>query len=214
MTSLSELPPPQPPIFGPLPQVEPTDAEALARRREFIADLSTSVAVVAAWFTVLALVAALIWVKVTPLPEFTRTATNGSMDEEQLARQFATNGWFLVIAGASGLISGLVLLLLRRRSPVVMVALVAAGGGLATLIMLQCGLAWGPGDPNVALGLAKFGQKVPVRLKPDVHAVYYIWSLTAMVGAVVALWILESVANRRARLNPAPQYPNHSDYSR
>ncbi|MET3960377.1 hypothetical protein ABIE44_000311 [Marmoricola sp. OAE513] len=190
------------PAFPDFPSV--TEAEAAEQRRELITELVTSALVVLAWFAVAAVIGALIWVEVTPLPEFTRIATTGTMDEEQLAKQFSTNGWFTVIAAIGGLVSGLALLLLRRKSPVAMVGMVAVGGAVATLVMLQLGLAWGPGDPNVALGAAQIGDKVPVQLKPDAKAVYFAWSIAALLGAALALWLTESFANRRAELDQAP----------
>jgi len=166
-----------------------------------VQDLLASVAVVIGWFSALGLVGALIWVKVTPLPGFTRVAESGSMGEEELAKQFAINGWFLVIAASAGLLSGLALMLLRRTSPpLVMIVLVALGGGLATVVMLQGGLVWGPGDPNAGLAGAALGEVVPIQLKPDVDAVYFAWSIAALIGAAAAVWVLESRESRRARL--------------
>ncbi|RYJ05462.1 MAG: hypothetical protein EON52_11445 [Actinomycetales bacterium] len=174
-----------------------TAPETAPDRRGTVQDLLTSISVVTAWFTALGLLGALVWVKVTPLPGFTRVADNGTMDEEQLAKQFSANGWFLVIAVVAGLLSGLVLLLVRRRTlPAVMVVLVALGGGLATVLMVQCGLAWGPGDPNAALAVAQIGDVVPIQLKVDAKGVYYAWSVAALVGAAIATWLLESVEKR------------------
>lgn len=165
--------------------------------RGTIQDLLTSISVVTAWFTAAGLLGALIWVKVTPLPGFTRVAAGGTMDEEQLAKQFSANGWFVVIAVVAGLLSGLVLMLVRRRTlPAVMVVLVALGGGLATVLMVQCGLAWGPGDPDAALAVAQIGDVVPIRLEVDAKGVYFAWSVAALLGAAIGTWLLELVEQR------------------
>ncbi|MCX6397806.1 MAG: hypothetical protein NTV23_15070 [Propionibacteriales bacterium] len=183
-----------------LPAVTVHEEDRLEHRRGLVQDLVTSVSVVVAWFTAAGLLGALLWVTVTPLPGFTRIAESGTMDEEQLAKQFSSSGWFLVIAVVGGLLSGLALMLLRRTSPpAVLVVLLALGGGLATLLMVQCGLAWGPDDPNAALATAPVGDVVPIQLKADAHGVYYAWSVAALLGAGLMLWGAESRANRRAR---------------
>jgi len=169
------------------------------RFRQALAWFTVDAAVVVAWFAVAAVVCAAIWVKVTPLPEFTRTAENATMDEAQLAKQVGTDGWFLTIAAVAGLLSGFALLLLRRRSPILMVLLVAAGGALATKLMLDLGLSFGPSDPNGVLAGVAVGDTVPVRIRPDAHGLYLVWSIAALVGALIALWGRESRDARRAR---------------
>lgn len=192
----------------PFPQVTLSDEARVDRNRTIVQDLVTSLAVVVGWFAAAGVIGALIWVNVTTLPGYTRVAAGGSMDEEQMAKQFSINGWFLVIAVVGGLLSGLVLMLIRRGSPVIMVVLLALGGALATWLMLRCGLSWGPGNPNVALASAEVGQLVPIRLKPDAKGIYFAWSIAALIGAAVSLWIMESRETRRARAQAVSQiYP-------
>jgi len=201
--------------WQPLPQVTIDEQDRVAQQRELVQSLLTSLAVVVAWFTAAGLLGALVWLKVTDLPTFTRVADNGSMGEEQLGKQFAVSGWFLVIAVVGGLLSGLVILLLRRSSPpLVVVVLVGLGGGLATLLMVQCGLAWGPGDPNAALLKAPLGAEVPTRLQADVDAVFFAWSVAALLGAALSLWLQETRENsRRRREDEYPQLPLSADHS-
>jgi hypothetical protein len=144
--------------------------------------------VVLGWFLVAGIAAAVVWWKLTPLAEYTRTATNGEMGEEQLARQVSTDGWFFVIAVVAGLVSGIALLLLRRRDPLVMVVLVTAGGLLATWVMLRVGLWLGPTDPRNVLPHAAVGAKVPLQLKPQATGVYFVWPITTLLGAVAVIW--------------------------
>ncbi|MCZ4499384.1 MAG: hypothetical protein JWQ74_1937 [Marmoricola sp.] len=184
---------------GPAPSgqgpVEP-DPDRLQRA---LGDLAVDVAVVVAWFALAALICAAIWVKVTPLPHYTRTADNATMDEAQLAKQVATDGWFFAIAAVAGLVSGFALLVLRRRSPILMVLLVAGGGALATYLMLQLGLAFGPPDPNGVFAGVPVGAQVPLRIKPDADGIRFVWSIAALVGALLALWGREARENRRTR---------------
>jgi len=156
-------------------------------------------AAVVVWFAVLGLVGAVVWELVTPLAEYTRTETNGAMDEEQLARQFGATGWFFLIAVVGGFLSGLVLLLWRRRSPILSVVLVAVGGAVATLVMVGVGLALGPSDPNDVLATVAVGDTVPLQLRAEGFGVYIVWSIAALAGALVALLFFESRSEREAR---------------
>jgi hypothetical protein len=139
-------------------------------------------------FVVLAVAGALIWWQVTPLAEYTRTATNGVMDEEQLGIQVSADGWFCVIAAVGGLLSGIGLLSWRRRDPLLMVVLVAAGAVLATWVMLRTGLILGPPNPDKVLPAAKAGAKIPLQLKIRAEGLWVVWPVTALVGAIGVIW--------------------------
>lgn len=141
-----------------------------------------------AWFVLAGLLGALIWWQLTPLAEYTRTVENGVMDEQQLAKYVATDGWFVVISAVGGLLSGIALLSWRRRDPVLMVILVALGGAVATWVMLQTGLALGPPDPDATIRSAKVGAKIPVRLDPTTTGIYVTWSVCALLGAIGVIW--------------------------
>ncbi|MFL6060470.1 MAG: hypothetical protein ACJ72E_04490 [Marmoricola sp.] len=144
--------------------------------------------VVAAWFAVLGVLAALLWWQVTPLAAFTRTAQNGSMDEQQLSKEIAADGWFFVIAAAGGLVSGLALVLWRGRRPILMVLLILGGGFLATLLMTRCGLWFGPRDPAHVLNGLAVGQKAQLQLKTQSKGLLYVWPMAALAGALLGLW--------------------------
>ncbi|MGY2875272.1 hypothetical protein ACVW00_002462 [Marmoricola sp. URHA0025 HA25] len=157
--------------------------------------------VVVAWFAVAAAIGALVWWQVTPLAEFTRTATNAQMDEEQLGRQVSADGWFFVIGALGGLVSGIALLTLRRRDPVATVVLVALGGLLASWLMLRLGVWLGPANPKDVLSDVAVGHKVPLQLKTHTAGVDFAWPLGALLGAVGVLW---SSDDRRGHEEPAP----------
>jgi len=180
---------------------EPTRSLAPAIR-----DGLTSLSIVLAWFGVAAVIGAVIWWQVTPLAAYTRTSDNATMDEAQLAKQFGTDGWFWVVGSAAGLISGLVLVLLRRRNPILMVLLVTVGGAFATAVMLQLGLLLGPSDPSSVLAHTPVGDKVPLQLKPDAHGVWFAWSISALFGAILALWISEAREDSSRRHPALPGY--------
>lgn len=188
-----EPPPAQPPGQSPgqlsgqpysweLPQVAEADPAEAARAT------ITDAFIVLAWSFGLALVAAFVWWRVTPLAEYTITEQGGSMGEQELARQVSTDGWFFVVALVAGLVTGFVLLLWRRRDPLSMVVLVAVGAVLSTYVMARVGLALGPADPATAFATAKLGDLVPLQLEVQAKGVYAAWGLGALLGSVVAIW--------------------------
>ncbi len=207
MSGLSTPPPPGQPVGSGLPTDPPTGppvfpgaygagadlpaepAEAREdRRRRAVLDGLGDLSVVVAWCVVAGLLAAVVWWQVTPLAEFTRTATNGEMGEQALAREVAADGWFFVVCAVFGLITGIALVWWRRRDPLLMVLLVAAGGILATWVMVTVGLALGPADPGTVLPDAALGAKVPLQLEVQATGLYATWSVAALIGAIGVIW--------------------------
>ena len=131
------------------------------------------------------------WWQVTPLAEYTRTAQSAAMDEEQLGRQVATDGWFFTIAAVGGLASGVALLGLRRRDPLAMVVLVTLGAGLASGLMALVGLWLGPDAPKDVLTGIAVGGKVPLQLKLHATGALFVWPIAALIGAVGVIWGLD-----------------------
>jgi hypothetical protein len=166
-----------------LTREQPVAAPGLLRH-----PLVRDVAVVLAWFVVAAVIGALLWWQLTPLAEYTRTAANAEMGEDQLGKQVDADGWYFVVAAVGGLVSGVALLLLRRRDPVAMVVLVALGALLASWLMLRLGLWLGPADPKDVLPHVPVGHKVPLRLTTSASGVHFAWPVGALLGAAVVLW--------------------------
>jgi hypothetical protein len=162
--------------------------------------LARDVGVVLGWFVVAGLLGALLWWQVTPLAEYTRTATNAEMGEDQLGRQVSADGWFFVIGGVGGLLSGVALSLLRRRDPVATVVLVTLGGLLATWLMLRVGLWLGPANPKDVLTDVPVGHKVPLQLRTSADGVLFTWPLGALLGAIAVLW--SSDERHRVQVDP------------
>lgn len=148
----------------------------------------TDLGIALAWFAVVAVIGGLLWWQLTPLAEYTRTATNAVMDEEQLGVQVNADGWFFVIAGVGGLISGIALLSWRKRDPMFMVIVVAVGGLLATWVMLKTGLVAGPPDPAKVLPTAKAGSTIPLQLTIRADGLWVVWSVAALLGALGVIW--------------------------
>ena len=176
------------------PEADPRTGSAFGselvveHRRDRWSPVAADAAVVLGWFVVVGVIGALVWWQVTPLAEFTRTADNAQMGEDQLGRQVASDGWFFVIALVGGVLSGVALVLLRRRDPVATVVLVTLGGLLAAWLMRELGLWLGPADPQSVLPDVAVGHKVPLQLETSTTGVFLAWPIGALLGAVAVLW--------------------------
>jgi hypothetical protein len=155
-----------------------------AARRPVMADAL----VVVGWFVLIGVLGALLWWQLTPLAEYTRTASTAQMGEEQLGRQVSADGWYFVIAAAGGLLSGIVLLSWRHRDPVALVVLVTVGALLAGWLVLRIGLWLGPADPREALPHVAEGAKVPLQLRVHASGLVLVWPITALLGAIGVIW--------------------------
>jgi hypothetical protein len=148
----------------------------------------TDTLVVVGWFVLVGVIGALLWWQVTPLAEYTRTASNAQMGEVQLGRQVSADGWYFVVAAVGGLLSGVVLLSWRHRDPVVMVVLVTVGALLAGWLVLRIGLWLGPADPRDVLPHVAEGAKVPLQLRVHASGLLLVWPITALLGAIGVIW--------------------------
>jgi membrane associated rhomboid family serine protease len=146
--------------------------------------------VVAVWFTVAGIVGALVWWQVVTLPKVMKVGNAAARAPEELVKQVGIDGWFFVIAAVGGLLSGVLLLIWRWRDPLLMVGLAALGAGLASWLMIHVGLALGPGEEIAALRGMKDGAEVPMQLKLAAPGMAWIWSIFAVLGAIIYVWIL------------------------
>jgi hypothetical protein len=153
-------------------------------RRPVVADAL----VVVGWFVLVGAIGAVLWWQVTPLAEYTRTASNAQMGEVQLGRQVSADGWYFVVAAVGGLLSGVVLLSWRHRDPVAMVVLMTLGALLAGWLVLRIGLWLGPADPRDVLPHVAEGAKVPLQLRVHAPALVLVWPITALLGAIGVIW--------------------------
>lgn len=182
---------------------------AAAPRRSRFRGVLTELAVVGLWFVVAGLVAGLVWWRITPLAEFTRTSNGLRMGEEQLGVQVSSDGWFAVIAMVGGALSGLLLAAWRRRDSVVTVLLLPIGAGIATGLMVLLGDLLGPADPrSVSTASLAVGDKVPLQLHVHAHGVLLIWPLAALLGAfVVLIFLLPSSPRSVPPPRPGADWP-------
>jgi hypothetical protein len=172
------------------PVMQAPEHAASEDARPTLGAAATDALVVAVSFAVAGLVGAVVWWQVTTLPQVTKIGDAASLEPAELLRQVGIDGWFFVIAAVGGLLSGVILLIWRWRDPLLMVVLVALGGALAAWLMIHLGRALGPPDEISALRGMKEGAQVPMQLELHASGIAWIWSVFAVLGAIVHLWIL------------------------
>jgi uncharacterized membrane protein YeaQ/YmgE (transglycosylase-associated protein family) len=146
------------------------------------------VAVVIGSFLVLGVLTGVLWWWVVPPAQFTKLPRGGSMSEVELSKQFAADGFYVVIAAVVGVLAGLVLAWWRSRDLLLTSVLLVVGSALAAALMAVTGHLLGPGPTRAALAAAKVGAKVPERLDVDTVAVYLSWPVAVLLGASLVLF--------------------------
>jgi hypothetical protein len=149
---------------------------------------------------VLGLLCGALWSLVVTPAEFTKLANGGSMDEDQLARQFGADAWYVVIGAPAGLAAGIALSWRRSRDPVSTSGWLVVGSVVAAVVMALTGHLLGPGDPQAALVAAKVGAHVPESLRVgtlpvwpltdylrDTMSIYLAWPVGVLAGALCGL---------------------------
>jgi hypothetical protein len=144
--------------------------------------------VVVGSYLLLGLVCGVVWWLLVDPATYTKVGDGGSMGELELGNRFNGDGWYAVIAGVTGLVSGVLLTWWRSRDFLVTVVLLVAGAAVAAAVMAWTGHWLGPGDPDAALKAAEVGEQVPVQLEVTAQASYLVWPITALIGALIVLW--------------------------
>ena len=145
------------------------------------------VTVVVGWFVLLGVVSGVLWWLLVSPAEFTKLPSGGSMGEVDLGRRFNADGWYVVVAGVLGLVSGLGLSWWRSRDPLLTSLLLLVGSVAAAALMTVTGHLLGPGPTRAALAAAKVGARIPERLDVDTFVVYLSWPIAVLLGALVVL---------------------------
>lgn len=153
-------------------------------------DVLLDAAVVLVWSLLAGAVGAVVWWRVTPLPEATATPQGPALTATELAGQVAVDGWFAVVAVVLGLLSGLVLLAWRRRDPLLLVPLVVLGAALAAQVASRLGRVLGPADPASVLDGRPEGATAPLQLVLHAPGLVWAWPAAAALGALLHLFVL------------------------
>jgi hypothetical protein len=140
-------------------------------------------------YVVLGVVGAVAWWLLVDPALFTKQPSGGlGMGEVQLAKRFATDGWYVVIAAVLGVLSGSLLTWWRSRDFLLTASLLLVGSGLAAGLMSLLGRWIGPADPGAVAGSVAVGAKVPTQLALSATAGYLVWPIAVLAGALFVLW--------------------------
>lgn len=153
------------------------------RRRQ----VGRDVAVIVAAFLVAGLVVGLVWPHLYDPAVAVRTREGISTDEVQLAKKFASDGWFIVLGMGVGLVLGLLLMLTRHTHEVVTLVAIAVAAAAAAYLAAKLGAAMGPADPESILKNADVGTSAPTQVRLESSVGYLIWPLSASLGALLVL---------------------------
>jgi hypothetical protein len=134
-------------------------------------------------------------------------------DEASLRGQFASTGWFVVVAGLAGLLGGGLVALFLDRVPLLTLLAVVVGSVVATWLMLEVGAALGPPDPRHLALTAKEGTHLPAQLTVSAGAredlprflgfLRHSPLIALPTGALVGLTLVFFGLSARARMAPA-----------
>lgn len=123
-------------------------------------------------------------------------------DEAGLQAMFDATGWYVVVAGALGLLVGLLVALFLDRVPLVTLAGVIVGSALGTFLMLQTGAALGPPDPHTVALDSPDGTHLPAQLEVSGWSPWIAMPAAALVGLAVVFIGLSP--RRRSSVDDGP----------
>jgi hypothetical protein len=163
---------------------EPPGARG-SRRSAALEDLVAVLGV----YVVLGVLGAVAWWLLVDPALYTKAVDGGlGMGEGQLGKRFNADGWYAVIAGIGGLLSGTAVSWWRGRDPLLTSALVLGGSLVAAGVMAVLGGWLGPPDPESAAAAVEVGDTVPMQLAVDATVCYLVWPVTALIGCLIVLW--------------------------
>ncbi len=139
-------------------------------------------------FLLVGAVAGAVWPHLVHPVTVSRIDAGLSTGEVDLSWRFDNDGWFSVLGGAAGLLTGLVLMVWRRSHEVVSLLMVTGSAFLASWVCATVGTALGPEDPQKVLAGAASGATAPDMVRVTSEAAYYVWPIGAVLGALLVLW--------------------------
>jgi hypothetical protein len=137
-------------------------------------------------FLVVGAVAGLLWWVVSEPAKYTKGPAGLSMGEQELSRQFATDGWYAVIAVLAGFVSGVAVTWWRSRDFRITTVLLMPASVVAATTMAAVGRLLGPDTPGA--DLVRRGGSVPAELAVSAVQVYLMWPIAMLAGALMVLW--------------------------
>ena len=142
-------------------------------------------------FPLLGVLGGVVWAWWADPATFTVARRQTFMGEEQLGRLFAVEADYAVVGLVGGFVVAAGLGGWLRWSGWRLVIGVLAGSGLAALVSYRVGVAVGPGDLAAAAEAAAPGDAVPQPYEVQTPGLFFCWTLGALAGLVVVVWLLD-----------------------
>jgi hypothetical protein len=111
------------------------------------------------------------------------------------------DGWFAVVAAAGGLLLGAVSFARNRGRPVTALVGLAFSGLIAAAVQWWIGTLLGPGPVEDRSAELPIGAAVSMPLELNARAVLLVWSIAAVVGALLVAAFLDDREPWHARLS-------------
>ncbi len=156
-------------------------------------------------FLVVGVLAGIAWWLLVDPAVYTSARGGAAMGELELAKRFAVDGWYSVLAVVAGFPAGVGLTWWRSRDPRLTTLLLLPGAALAAATTSYVGGLLGPDDPGARLEGAARGQTFPVELAVTAYQAHLMWPIAVLAGALMVLWSSDrrGTATGAAR-SPAP----------
>lgn len=150
---------------------------------------------------VLGLVGAVLWSNIAPVIEGELTATGVRVGNTQARRQFGVDGWFAVVAAGGGLVLGTVGFARHRSHPVGALVVLAVAGLIAAAVQWFTGVRLGPEPVGERAAELPAGATISMPLELNAPAVLPVWSISAVVGALLVAAFLDDRERWAPRLS-------------
>ena len=160
---------------------------------------------------VLGLVAAVLWSSLAPDVQGELAAAGVRVGTSQARRQFGVDGWFALLAAGGGLLLGTLVFARHRSRPVGALVALAVAGLVAAAVQWSVGVLLGPGPVGERAAELPAGSRISVPLELNAPAVLLVWSIAAVVGALLVAAFLDDREpwsprlSRRERSGPSSQ---------
>jgi hypothetical protein len=158
--------------------------------------------VVVAVFAGVGALGGLLWYRLWDEPHGVVSGHEWYTSESGLRADFASTGWYVVIAVLAGLLLGGLAALLCTRSELVTLVAVVGGSVLAAYVMLQVGYHRSPPDPDVLARAAKDGTKLDGALRVDSWPPKAAFTFGALLG--LALVYVGTLGRTPTEVRPEP----------
>jgi hypothetical protein len=163
-----------------LPPPQPAPAEPVAKaHRSWRHDLVVGALIVVA-LEVAAVPVGLLWGHLAPHPLYSAGATSLNLvvgDAKPLVRD---DGWFLLVTGAAGIVSAVVVFFTAKRAEIGATLGLAIGGLAAGWLAWRVGHAWTGGTQPLALALKPDNTKAKLAADLGARVVLVSWGVAAV----------------------------------